>query len=112
MILVEWTPPLISDELAECFMQLAQMISDSTQAVDIVFDIFSAGHIPVDAPTLALHSEFLSHTWTRNVAVVGLNHWAQILARMASRTSGKVISFYRSYEEAARDLRMSEESIK
>jgi hypothetical protein len=108
---VEWSSPLSSDELQGCFMRVAQMVSYNDQPVDIVFDVSGAGHIPVDAPMLAARSGVLNHPKTRNVAVVGLDHWAQILANVASRTSGKSIIFYRSYEEAVHALYLCEMSI-
>jgi hypothetical protein len=33
-----------------------------------------------------------------------MDNWAQILARVASRTTGKPIIFYRTYEEAAKAI--------
>jgi len=104
MLLVEWTKPLHYRELQACFQRIAQAVEQCENAVDVIFDIMEAGHIPVEAPTQAIHSGFLVDPQTRNVVVVGMDNWAQILARMASRTTGKPIIFYRSFEEAAKAL--------
>lgn len=108
---VEWSTPLSSDELQDCFMRVAQMVNLSAQPVDIVFDISGAGHIPVDTAILALRSGVLSNPKTRNVAVVGLDAWAQILTTVASRSARKSIIYYRSYEEAVNALYLCEASI-
>ena len=108
---VEWSTPVSSEEMLGCFMRVAQMVNNSAQPVDIVFDISGAGHIPVDAPMLAVRSGFLNHPNTRNVAVVGLDYWAQILTNVASRTAGKSIICYRSYQEAAHAMYLCELSL-
>jgi hypothetical protein len=104
MLLVEWFEPLFARELDGSFQRIAQQIDACEGALDVVFDISHAGHIPVEAPTMAIRSGFLADPQTRNVVVVGMDNWAQILARVASRATGKPIIFYRTYEEAAKAI--------
>lgn len=108
---VQWVMPLTADDLQGSFARVAQMVDGSVQPVDIVFDISSADHFPVDAGMLAGGAKFLNNPKTRNVAVVGVNHWAQIVASAASRATGKSIIFYRSYDEAVQAMYLCEASL-
>ena len=108
---VEWSMPLSLDDLQGSFVRVTRMVDSSAHPVDIVFDISAVDHIPVDAAMLAGGAKFLSNPKTRNVAVVGLNHWAQIVASVASRSTGKSIIFYRSYEEAVHAMYLCEASL-
>ena len=110
-ILVEWQARLTVEDLKCSFESLAHEVGRRADSVDIVFDIADAGHIPVDAPMLALRSGFLNKSQTRHVIVVGMNYWAQVLARAASRAASKPIIFYRSYAHAAQALRLEEDVV-
>lgn len=110
-ILVEWCSRLTVDELRTCFRHLAEEIGESAHPVDVVFDVSRAGHIPVELPNLAVHSGFLGELQTGNVVLIGKNHWAQILAKSASRTTGKPIEFFRSFAEAAQAFQWNETSV-
>ena len=89
-----WQQPLTPYELRACFNILADEIDSAEGKVDVVFDITDAGHIPVEAPMLAVKSGFMGHTNLGQVVVIGMDSWAQILARVAARTAGKHIAFF------------------
>ena len=87
-------------ELMSHFAAVAQEVHRAGGHVDVLIDISDVGHMPVETPTLAIRAGFLNDPNTRNVIVVGMNKWAQILAQVASRASGKPIMFYRTMADA------------
>jgi hypothetical protein len=109
-MLVKWVAPLTYEELLTCFTHLSEQISQCKDSVDVVIDITASGHIPVESPILATRSGFLRLPKTRNVFIVGVDSWAQILVRYATRMTGKPITFFATYAEAEHVLR-SQKSI-
>ena len=89
-----WTAPLSSDDLLQCFLDLAAQIDDADQVVHVLFDITDAASIPVDAPVLAIRSKFLMKARAGRIAVIGTNSLPKILADVASRVTNKEIEFF------------------
>ena len=109
-IFVEMTSPLTTGDLSACFKLLAHEVAKSPQPIDILGDVTEAGLIPVEAPTLAVQSGFLTNPNLKRVVVAGSNQWARFLGRIATRQSKKPIDFYETFEQAAYALGLSEDA--
>ena len=85
IIQTTWTKPLTSDDLLQCFLGLAEKISNTAKPVHILFDITHSGPIPVDAPLFAIRSRFMTKSNTGRIAVIGTNALPKMLADVAAR---------------------------
>jgi len=95
-----WTAPLKSEELSDCFTQLAKWLDSATHTTHILFDISGAGSIPTQAPFLFIRAEITKRPNMGRIAVVGTNPIAQILAQMAVKMTSQHILFFATEADA------------
>jgi|GEM_PF-5994864 len=95
-----WKAPLKSDELADCFQNMANFLDEADETVNLLFDIREAGMIPAQAPFLFIRAEVVKKPNLGRIAVVGKNPVAEVLARMAIRMTQHEILFFADEAEA------------
>lgn len=89
-----WKAPLRSEELTDCFGNMASFLDETDETVNIIFDIREAGMIPAQAPFLFIRAEIVKKPNLGRIAVVGKNPVAEVLAHMATRMTQHTIEFF------------------
>lgn len=101
IILVEWKRRLTVGDLTSCFHHLRVLLDEAAPSPShILFDIRMSGHIPAQAPVIAIQSRFLDAENLGKVAVVSEDIIAQVLASTASSVTRHKILFFPLYESA------------
>ena len=99
-IIVIWESPLTSDDVENCFLDIVKKLDEGQGKINILFKLNPSGGIPVNSPHLALKSGFMTHPKSGKVVVIGMGKLAQHLAGIATKLTGKEISFHPTEIEA------------